>query len=523
MNTNILFTDIVGYSKLTGDDQSLALELLNEHDKIIEPIISRYSGKIVKRIGDAIVAIFDDSKNMVQTSIEIQQSLKNRNNRNIKSRHLILRIGLHYGDVTIKNNEVYGKGYDLASEIEPICEYGGIAISDTVYSQVSEDNELIIQGVNNNFFINPIAEFNFKSQSSPVLIYKLYLNLLDWYDELYTDASKYLSNQHISDDKYNINNLKDYYSSNLDVHLDLAESFLNKHNLSYAIYHYKIYLDYSTKPSSDIELKILKIFAECGLIRLVNKTFKNNNFGNNNLVSLIQGINLLNQKSWDDAINKFETFLYNDSSDFLIDGFYYLITTLFKQNKYDSIIKLIDSKKKHINQTNIHAFIIPIIKEIALFKLNNNNDDIIIKLSSKFDNYLASLDKLIEKKYALFLYYPLLSFHQHHTTIENAINIQNQATTVIKECESAISGFLLRQLFLKNPILHQIIMEPLALEFIEDEGLDEYNLDDIFKEVSVSDYSETKQKENSKICTTCDAKNSIKFQFCISCGGKFIS
>ena len=60
MNTNILFTDIVGYSKLTGDDQSLALELLSEHDKIIEPIISKYSGQIVKRIGYDIVAFFEN-------------------------------------------------------------------------------------------------------------------------------------------------------------------------------------------------------------------------------------------------------------------------------------------------------------------------------------------------------------------------------------------------------------------------------------------------------------------------------
>ena len=77
--TNIMFTDIVGYSKLTGDDQNLALELLKEHDKIIEPIIKRYNGTIVKRIGDAIVAIFDNSGNIIQSSVEIQQSLKNRN------------------------------------------------------------------------------------------------------------------------------------------------------------------------------------------------------------------------------------------------------------------------------------------------------------------------------------------------------------------------------------------------------------------------------------------------------------
>ena len=104
MDTNVMFTDMVGYSKLTGDDQNLALELLKEHDKIIEPIIAKYKGSIVKRIGDAIVAIFDDSEDIIQSAVEIQQELKNRNNRNTQSRHIILRIGLHYGEITLKND-----------------------------------------------------------------------------------------------------------------------------------------------------------------------------------------------------------------------------------------------------------------------------------------------------------------------------------------------------------------------------------------------------------------------------------
>ena len=86
MNTNIMFTDIVGYSKLTGDDQNLALELLKKHDKIIEPIIKQYRGSIVKRIGDAIVAIFENPNDIIQSAVEIQQALKNRNNRNTKSK-----------------------------------------------------------------------------------------------------------------------------------------------------------------------------------------------------------------------------------------------------------------------------------------------------------------------------------------------------------------------------------------------------------------------------------------------------
>ena len=106
----------------------------------------------------------------------------------------------------------------------------------------------------------------------------LYLNLLDWYDELSSDASHYLLDQHVSTDKYNISNINHYDLKKIDNHLDLAEACVQQHNLSYAVYHYKIFLDYSEESNSEIELKILKIFAECGLIRLINNAFKNNKF-----------------------------------------------------------------------------------------------------------------------------------------------------------------------------------------------------------------------------------------------------
>ena len=514
MKKNILFTDIVGYSKLTGSDQSLALELLNEHDKIIEPIISRYNGSIVKRIGDAIVAIFDETKDMIQTSIEVQQSLKNRNNRNIQSRQLVLRIGLHYGEVSIRDNEIYGKGYDLASEIEPICEYGGIAISEAVYLQSHEANELIVKGVNNHFFIRPIAEFKFKSNAKPVLIYKLYLNLLDWYDELYTNASNYLEVQDVPNDKYNNSNLKNYQQTDFDTHLDLAESFLNKHNLSYAVYYYKIYLNYSKKYNHEIELKILKIFAECGLIRLVNKAFDNNNFDNCDLTALITGINLFNEKKWDDAINKFELFFDYDNSSFVMDGLYYTIISLFQKKHYGRILELLDNQKHHISQSNFHSSIVDIIRDIISFYLNNNiSSSSIIESYSDFELKYAQLDSLNQRKYILFVHYLLICFHQNNTTSENAITIQNQAIKIIKDCESSINGFLLRQLFLKNPVLHKIIMEPVELEFADDEGLDDLDLDDLL----------TEQKDISKFCTSCGFKNSFRFQFCTSCGEKLIS
>ena len=76
---------MVGYSKLTGQDQQLAIELLAEHDRLVEPIINRYDGKIVKRIGDAIVAFFSEPQSAVQCAVDIQVCFTNRNKHNISN------------------------------------------------------------------------------------------------------------------------------------------------------------------------------------------------------------------------------------------------------------------------------------------------------------------------------------------------------------------------------------------------------------------------------------------------------
>ena len=85
-------------------------------------------------------------------------------------------------------------------------------------------------------------------------------------------------------------------------------------------------------------------------------------------------------------------------------------------------------------------------------------------------------------------------------------------TNAINECSNAISGFLLKILFKKNPILHQFILTPLEIELFDDEGYDDYDLDDILSE----------QKEVTIFCPSCGAKNSNKFKFCTSCGEKLI-
>ena len=342
MNKNVMFTDIVGYSKLTGDDQHLALELLKEHDKIIEPIIKKYQGCIVKRIGDAIVAIFDNPNNIIQSSVEIQQALKIRNNNNTKSRHIIIRIGLHHGEIILQNDEVYGLGYELASSIEPICEFGGIAISEDLYKEAHETNELIVKGNNSHFFIRPIANFSFKSIPHRLKIYKLYLNLLDWYDEPESKVHLYLDKQNIKPKIYDLNNIS-YESKSHTQNYDKAFSYFKNNNFSFSLYYFKMHLDYDVDPKKDSHIYILYIFAYLGLNRLVDRICQN--ISNDSIskvnISLIKGINYFNQKQLTDSQIHLEKYINSKKILFLNESISYLLVIYFKKDDYQKGLDLI--------------------------------------------------------------------------------------------------------------------------------------------------------------------------------------
>ena len=505
--TNIMFTDMVGYSKLTGDDQHLALELLKEHDKIIEPIINRYNGKIIKRIGDAIVAIFDNSGDIIQSSVEIQQSLKNRNTRNIQSRHIILRIGLHYGEILFQNEEVHGVGYEIASQIEPVCEYGGITISEDLYQQVHEKNELIVNAAKNHFFIRPVAKFNLKSSS--INLYKLHLNLLDWYDEEFNQSHQYLSQQGIADKIYNPIQFK-RSKDDLQNHLILAKDFEENDDLSYAIYHYKMYLDYNKlNTNTHVEFIILNIFSNCGLIRLVNRVL-NTQFNEKDkdgpLYHYIMGINAFNSKDFDSAISFFKQISYFEESfnspeyAFIDIHKFYLAVIAWKQGNQDLqlFLQRALSKKSDSNSMLLYKIISTLINE------NTSQDDVDL-LYRETDNNNA-----INKTAKLCLFWLFITFYKKHDT-KFALKVQDKANVLIEVLANSISGFQLKQFFLEKPLLHQLLIEEIEFNFIEDEGLDDFAEPERIK---------TDQLEVFNFCTECGFKNENKFQFCPSCGSK---
>ena len=121
----IVFTDIVGFTKLTADDQSKASTLLTEQRTLLKPIVDSHNGTWVKEMGDGLLLIFDTVTDAVKCTIKIQETTKEVDN-------LDLRIGIHQGEILLTENDVIGDDVNIAARIEPFSAPGGIAISNKV-------------------------------------------------------------------------------------------------------------------------------------------------------------------------------------------------------------------------------------------------------------------------------------------------------------------------------------------------------------------------------------------------------
>jgi adenylate cyclase len=121
----IMFTDIVGYTVIMGEDEDKAFAILRRNREIHKPIIDRFGGKWIKELGDGVLASFFSVTDAVLAAAEIQLATKAENDYQ-------LRVGLHLGEVIFENNDVFGDGVNIAARIQSVAEVGGILISEAV-------------------------------------------------------------------------------------------------------------------------------------------------------------------------------------------------------------------------------------------------------------------------------------------------------------------------------------------------------------------------------------------------------
>lgn len=133
----IMFTDIQGFSKMMERNEKETLELLKYHNEMIIDLVNKYNGTVIKTIGDAFMVTFNNTANAVNTSIEIQKELYKYNQRQLDiNKKLLVRIGIHLGDIYFFENDALGEGINIASRLQSMSKAGGICISKDVYNQV---------------------------------------------------------------------------------------------------------------------------------------------------------------------------------------------------------------------------------------------------------------------------------------------------------------------------------------------------------------------------------------------------
>ena len=131
----IVFTDIVGFTKIMTDSEDKAFSILSYQDEIINPLLDQFNGNLLKKMGDGLLLEFGSTVNAVECSIKIQSAIKEHNKNNSVNSFKI-RIGIHLGDIIKMGDDILGDGVNIASRIEPLAEPGGICITDAVQNSI---------------------------------------------------------------------------------------------------------------------------------------------------------------------------------------------------------------------------------------------------------------------------------------------------------------------------------------------------------------------------------------------------
>jgi class 3 adenylate cyclase len=138
----VMFTDIVGYTKQTAVlSREQFSRLLNIFDNLSLPVFEKYSGKVVKKIGDAFLVFFQSPTDAILCGIELQKAFRSYNLQFKPRIPLRIKVAIHTGEVIHRDNDIYGDAVNIASRIESAAEAGQVVFSEPVFS-VMNKNEI---------------------------------------------------------------------------------------------------------------------------------------------------------------------------------------------------------------------------------------------------------------------------------------------------------------------------------------------------------------------------------------------
>ncbi len=153
----IMFTDIVGYTAMMGENEAEALGVITHYEETIKSKTENFGGEVINFYGDGSLCIFPSVTVAMECAMGIQKELH-------QGVQVPLRIGVHIGEVLFQEGRIYGDGVNIASRIESLGQPGTVLFSEDVYSRISN---------NPNFIAQLLGSFEFKNVANPINVYAL--------------------------------------------------------------------------------------------------------------------------------------------------------------------------------------------------------------------------------------------------------------------------------------------------------------------------------------------------------------
>lgn len=153
----IMFSDMTGYTALMQQNEQSAKEKRRRLKEVLENSVSIHNGKILQYYGDGALSIFNSAIDGVNCAVEIQQTLQ-------QEPKVEVRIGIHTGDISIEEETIYGDGVNLASRVESLGVPGSVFISEKVYDEIKNQE---------NISAREMGYFELKNVIKPVRIFAI--------------------------------------------------------------------------------------------------------------------------------------------------------------------------------------------------------------------------------------------------------------------------------------------------------------------------------------------------------------
>ncbi|MSQ75145.1 MAG: adenylate/guanylate cyclase domain-containing protein [Rhodoferax sp.] len=161
----ILAADVVGFSRLMGEDENRTLKNLKACRAITDQSITDNHGRIFNTAGDSVIAEFASPVDAVVAAIEFQKILRDRNAACAEEDRIQFRVGLNLGDVIVEGTNLYGEGINIAARLESIASPGGICVAQSVFTEVRKK----LNGIG----FSPRGPQSLKNIADPVEVYDI--------------------------------------------------------------------------------------------------------------------------------------------------------------------------------------------------------------------------------------------------------------------------------------------------------------------------------------------------------------